>query len=113
MTSGGLQVEVGDGRLRIVREGRVPKFVADVQMVCASGARAVANGQEIMFVTERAVFRQTPDGIVLTEVAPGIDVQTEVLDRGGSSRSPSPPTCGRWTSGCSTTSRWGSCSPSL
>ena len=82
MTSGGLQVEVGDGRLRIVREGRVPKFVADVQMVCASGARAVANGQEITFVTERAVFRQTPDGIVLTEVAPGIDVQTQVLDVG-------------------------------
>ena len=80
MTSGGLEVEVGDGRLRIVREGRVSKFVADVQMVCASGARAVANGQQITFVTERAVFRQTPDGIVLTEVAPGIDVQTQVLD---------------------------------
>jgi propionate CoA-transferase len=80
MTSGGLEVEVGDGRLRIVREGRLHKFVAAVQMVCASGARAVENGQEITFVTERAVFRQTPAGIVLTEVAPGIDVRTEVLD---------------------------------
>jgi propionate CoA-transferase len=80
MTSGGLEVEVGDGRLRIVREGRVTKFVDDVQMVCASGGRARANEQDVLFVTERAVFRHVDDGLQLIEVAPGIDVRSEVLD---------------------------------
>jgi propionate CoA-transferase len=80
MTGGGLQVTVGDGRLRIEREGTVTKFVQDVQMICSSGARAIAAGQEIMVVTERAVFRQVADGLELVEVAPGIDVRRQVLD---------------------------------
>jgi propionate CoA-transferase len=80
MTSGGLQVETGDGRLTITREGVKTKFVPECQMVCFSGRRALQRGQEITYVTERAVFRLTEDGLVLTEVAPGIDVKTQVLD---------------------------------
>ncbi len=81
MTGGGLAVEATGGRLAITREGTITKFVGDCQMVCFSGRQAVARGQEITYVTERAVFRLAEDGLVLTEVAPGIDVQTQVLDR--------------------------------
>jgi len=63
--------------------GSVPKVVAQVDQVTFSGPQAVARGQEVLYVTERAVFRLTPEGIVLAEVAPGIDVQTQVLDRMG------------------------------
>jgi propionate CoA-transferase len=80
MTSGGLQVETGDGRLTITREGVKTKFVPECQMVCFSGRRALQRGQEITYITERAVFRLTEDGLVLAEVAPGIDVKTQVLD---------------------------------
>ena len=79
MTTGGLEVDATDGTLRIVREGARTKFVSDCQMVCFSGRQAVARGQEITYVTERAVFRLDERGVVLTEVAPGIDVRTQVL----------------------------------
>jgi propionate CoA-transferase len=79
MTSGGLEVEVGEGRLAITREGAVSKFVDECQMVCFSGRQAIAEGQEITYVTERAVFRLAEDGLVLVEVAPGIDIEADVL----------------------------------
>ena len=75
MTSGGLEVEVGDGRLRIVREGTCDEVRRRRARWCAPAVPGAANGQEITFVTERAVFRQVDGGLVLTEVAPGIDVQ--------------------------------------
>jgi propionate CoA-transferase len=79
MTGGGLQVEATDGTLRIIREGTVTKFVEDCQMVCSSARRALDTGQEIRYVTERAVFRLVESGLELIEVAPGIDVATQVL----------------------------------
>jgi propionate CoA-transferase len=80
MTTGGLEVEAVDGTLRIVREGSRTKFVDSCQMVCFSGRQAAARGQSITYVTERAVFRLEGGRVVLTEVAPGIDVQRQVLD---------------------------------
>ncbi len=75
----GLEVEGTDGTLRILQEGERCKFVADCEMVCFSGRRAVQQGQDVLYITERAVFRLEADGLVLAEVAPGIDVGTDVL----------------------------------
>jgi propionate CoA-transferase len=79
-TAGGLRALPGDGRLEIVAEGRNRKFVEDVEQVTFNGAEARARGQRVLYVTERAVFELGEDGLVLREVAPGIDVQADVLD---------------------------------
>jgi propionate CoA-transferase len=79
-TSGGLEVEVDGGRLAIVREGRSAKFVARVGQLSFNAARARRRGQEVLYVTERAVFRLGDQGLELIEVAPGIDLQRQVLD---------------------------------
>ena len=69
----GTMVVVEGGRLRIAREGKVPKFVGEVGQRSFSAARARANGQRLLYVTERAVFRMAGEEIELVEVAPGID----------------------------------------
>jgi len=73
-TAGGLEVAVGGGKLRIVREGRVRKFVRAVEQVTFSGAQCAKANHEALYVTERCVFRLTPDGLELTEIAPGIEL---------------------------------------
>jgi acyl CoA:acetate/3-ketoacid CoA transferase len=80
-TSGGLKVSIGDGRLAVVSEGRHLKFREQVTQVTFNGRRALEQGQEVVFVTERAVFRLTPEGLALTEVAPGIDLKKDVIER--------------------------------
>ena len=77
--AGELAVAVADGALRIVREGRHAKFVPRVQQVCFHGPSALARGQQVLYVTERAVFELTPQGLRLTEVAPGIVVARDIL----------------------------------
>ncbi|MDA1165839.1 MAG: acyl CoA:acetate/3-ketoacid CoA transferase, partial [Planctomycetota bacterium] len=81
LTSGGLEVEVDNGRLRIVREGSIRKFVDHVEQISFSGEVAAASDREVLYVTERAVFQLTPQGIQLIEVASGIDVQKHILDQ--------------------------------
>lgn len=78
-TADGLQTACDDDRLRIVREGRVKKFVEAVELISFSAARSREVGQEVLYVTERAVFRLTNDGLQLLEVAPGIDLERDVL----------------------------------
>lgn len=78
-TAGGLEVEIGDGRLRIVKEGRFKKFVPHVAQVTFSGEYAAARGQRVQFITERAVLVVTGEGVMLTEIAPGVDLEREVL----------------------------------
>jgi propionate CoA-transferase len=80
-TAGGLDVKVGDGNLTIVQEGRESKFRAQVEQITFSGARAAALGQRVLYVTERCVFELTARGLVLAEIAPGIDLQRDILDR--------------------------------
>ena len=77
----GLEVEVDDGQLKINGEGLIPKFVKSVQQVAFHGPSAIERGQEVIYVTERAVFRLTRDGLALIEIAPGIDLQTQILDQ--------------------------------
>ncbi len=80
-TADGLETTVESGRLHIVREGKVRKFVAAVQLIAFSAARSREVGQEVLYVTERAVFRLTPAGLELTELAPGADLRRDVLDQ--------------------------------
>jgi propionate CoA-transferase len=78
-TAGGLEVKVGDGRLRIRKEGRIRKFVPRVEQITFSGELAAARGQRVQFITERAVLVITKEGLLVTEVAPGVDLERDVL----------------------------------
>lgn len=80
-TTGGLRADVIDGKLVIEREGKVKKFVEQATSITYRVQDGVRDrGQEALIVTERAVFRCVADGLELIEIAPGIDLQTQVLD---------------------------------
>ena len=78
-TAGGLVVALEDGRVRIVHEGREAKFIETVEQITFSGDYAGKNGQDVLYVTERCVFRRTAEGVELVEVAPGIDIERDIL----------------------------------
>lgn len=78
-TAVGLKVSVKDGQLRIDQEGKLPKLVKEVEHVTFSGRLAQQEGREILYVTERCVFKLTPAGMELVEVAPGIDIEQQIL----------------------------------
>lgn len=75
----GLNVEQKKGSVVIQQEGTIPKFVDKVHSISFSAKRAIANGQKVLYVTERCVFRLTPKGLKLIEVYPGVDVEKDVL----------------------------------
>jgi propionate CoA-transferase len=78
-TAGPLAVQVAGGRLVIAREGDVRKFVSEVEHRTFSGDYALKRGQPVLYVTERCVFRLTQGGLELVEVAPGIDIDRDIL----------------------------------
>ncbi len=78
-TAGGLRTSYEDGRLVICREGKSVKFKKRVEQITFSGKRAVETGQSVTVITERAVFRLTPEGLMLTEIAPGADLERDIL----------------------------------
>ena len=80
-TAKGLKAECVDGKLVITQEGAKKKFVQQVEHITFSGKYAVEVGQPVLYITERAVFELRPDGVTLIEIAPGIDLQTQVLDQ--------------------------------
>jgi propionate CoA-transferase len=82
-TAGGLQVAVGDGQLHITQEGKHRKFVEKIEQVTFNGEHAARNGQKVIYVTERCVLALTPEGLELTEVAPGIDIERDILPHMG------------------------------
>jgi acyl CoA:acetate/3-ketoacid CoA transferase len=83
LTARGLRTSVTPAGLRIEREGEIRRFVADVELITFNGEAAVKKGQAALYVTERAVFRRERDVMVLTEVAPGLDVRKDVLEHVG------------------------------
>jgi propionate CoA-transferase len=82
-TAGGLAIEIRDGKLNIRKEGKHRKFIEAVEQITFSGRYAREREQKVLYVTERAVFELTPQGIALVEIAPGIDVEQEILPHMG------------------------------
>jgi propionate CoA-transferase len=80
-TAGDLQVDVRDGRLVIRNDTGPKKFVPQVEHRTFSGSYAVRRGQPVLYVTERCVFQLTADGLELTEVAPGVDIERDIMAR--------------------------------
>ena len=78
-TAGGLEVRLEDGRLVIVKEGKSKKFIKEVEHRTFSGSYAARRGQPVLYVTERCVFRLSDRGMELIEVAPGIDIEANIL----------------------------------
>ncbi len=80
-TAGGLKVGFEDGKLQILQEGKVKKFVKNVEQITFSGNIANQNNKKVTYVTERAVFTLTKEGLKLIEIAPGVDLQKDILDQ--------------------------------
>ena len=80
-TAGNLEVAVDAGKLRILEDGSAVKFVDEVEHRTFSGPQAAKWGKTVLYITERCVFELTADGLVLSEIAPGVDLQRDILDR--------------------------------
>ncbi len=74
------EVEISEKGIQVLHPGKLRKFVDRVQQVSFSGKYAMERGQQVVYVTERAVFGLTPDGLLLKEIAPGIDLQKDILN---------------------------------
>ncbi|CAI2933267.1 acyl CoA:acetate/3-ketoacid CoA transferase [Aminobacter niigataensis] len=81
MFNAGAKLDIAGGKLVVEKEGKLKKLVNEVEHVTFSGRRAVEQGQDITYVTERCVMKLTPEGVVLTEIAPGVDLQAHILDQ--------------------------------
>lgn len=80
-THGGLEVKLGDGKIEILQEGKNRKFIKAVEQVTFSGQFATEVGQKVLYVTERAVFQLIDGKMTLIEIAPGVDLQKDILDQ--------------------------------
>ncbi|MEK6263174.1 MAG: acyl CoA:acetate/3-ketoacid CoA transferase [Clostridium sp.] len=80
-TASKLQLSISDGKLNIISEGKLKKFINNVEQITFSGEYAKDIKQEVLYITERAVFELSDNGLILTEIAPGVDLQKDVLDQ--------------------------------
>lgn len=80
-TAGGLKEIIADGKLTIVQEGKKKKFIEQVQQITFSGEYGASIGQNVLYITERAVFKLVEGGLQLIEIAPGVDLQKDILDQ--------------------------------
>jgi propionate CoA-transferase len=77
----GVKLQTGDGQMRVLQQGSVKKLVRQVDQITFSGPQGLVRGQQVLYLTERGSFRLTPAGIELFEIAPGIDLQRDILDQ--------------------------------
>nr|WP_295785397.1 acyl CoA:acetate/3-ketoacid CoA transferase [Rhodoferax sp.] len=77
----GAQLEVGDGVLKIIKEGKTRKFVETAEHITFSGLIGRQRGQSVLYVTERCVLELEDGGLVVREIAPGIDLRRDVLEQ--------------------------------
>ena len=77
----GVKLATGDGKMQVVEQGKVQKLVSKVDQITFSGPQSLVRKQEVLYLTERASFRLTKDGVELFELAPGIDLQRDVLEQ--------------------------------
>ncbi len=82
-TAGGLSLALADGLVSVAQEGKARKLLEQVQQVTFSGGRAAQLGTPVLFATERCVFELTAEGLRLAEIAPGISLQSDILDQMG------------------------------
>lgn len=80
-TAKGLKTKVENGKLVIIKEGETKKFVSQVQQITFSGDLARENNKVVLYITERAVFELKKEGLTLVEIAPGIDLQKDILEQ--------------------------------
>ncbi|MFS0575168.1 acyl CoA:acetate/3-ketoacid CoA transferase [Sporosarcina sp. 179-K 3D1 HS] len=83
LTAGGLQTKIVDGSVEVHQEGRFQKFVPQVEEITFNGIEAMKQGKEVLYITERAVFELTPEGLDLIEIAPGVDIEKDILSQMG------------------------------
>jgi len=83
LTAKGFESAVEGGKLSIIKDGSIPKFVAKVDQITFNGKLSREKGQEVVICTERAVFKLVADGVMLTEIAPGVDLDRDVLGQMG------------------------------
>lgn len=81
LTAGGLKTTINDQRIKIEQEGRFKKFIDKVPEITFNGKDAIQRGQEVYYVTERAVFKLTVNGLALIEVAPGVDLERDIIQQ--------------------------------
>ncbi|MDI6776228.1 MAG: hypothetical protein QMD03_03150 [Syntrophales bacterium] len=74
-------LKIEDGKVKIIKDGEVLKFIDQVEQISVSGEYALEVGQPVKIITERAVFEWAKEGLVLTEIAPGVNLQGHVLNR--------------------------------
>lgn len=80
-SGGGLRGECNDKKLKITNEGKYKKFCENVEEISSSGEFSLSIGQEVIYITERCVFQLTDKGIMLTEIAPGISLEEDILEK--------------------------------
>ncbi|HEY1249389.1 MAG TPA: CoA-transferase [Nitrososphaera sp.] len=80
-SAGQARIDIVNGKLQIVQDGGIQKFIEKVFRVVFSGHQAIKYGHEILYITERAVFRLAKEGVVLEEVAPGVDIEKDIISK--------------------------------
>jgi propionate CoA-transferase len=80
-TAGGLDIIWENGKTMIRKEGRFPKFVSDLEQISYNGQYAQQAGQEALYITERAVFQRDHQGLILAEIAPGLDIEKHIFSQ--------------------------------
>jgi propionate CoA-transferase len=80
-TAGGLEIDITNGKLHIIKEGKNKKFVNDVSQITYAGSYGFNSGQKVYVVTERAVFELCEKGFKLIEIAPGINLEKDILSQ--------------------------------